>query len=151
MLSYLSGYTSHTWETKHKLALLPPFWLQYTSRSKAVYSRHLRDCPNTVIIIISSTTGTPPQNCLFSTRINIPNILGPGRQTKSSRNTLPTANNIQPQRYATIYDCNFMYHRVHSSECNYNTRELDSIPVHVEHVASSEFQVSQQKNGNIYL
>lgn len=52
----------------------------------------------TVITVISSTTGTPQQNCLFSTRINIPNILGTGRQTKSSRNTLPTANNIQASK-----------------------------------------------------
>lgn len=52
----------------------------------------------TAITVISSTTGTPQQNCLFSAPINIPNILGTGRQTKSSRNTLPTANNIQASK-----------------------------------------------------
>lgn len=144
VLSYLSGYTSHTWETKHKLALLPPFWLQYMARSKALYYRHLRDCPNTVIIIISSPTGTPQHNCLFSTHINIPNILSTGRQ-KVQETPYPLQTIYKPQRYATIYCCNFMYHRVHSSECNYETRELDSVPVHVEHLASPEFQVSQQK------
>lgn len=90
-LCFLISLGTHpTLGKQHKLALLPPFWLQYTAGSKAMCSWQLRDSPNTVITqwLQSGHYRTPQHNHLFSTHINIQNILGTGRQTKKFKECL---------------------------------------------------------------